>query len=228
MKTYRFLFVILLSAVFHNGCQKEEIPYYNQTPRLNFVYGNAIPYNFCDSDYIKGNEYHEVSVLVELQGNLLTTPRDFIFKTNPGKGNNMIAEVIVAKKYTYTALDTNIQEVTVKVKRPDKPGKRPEIYQNYLKFDTENPGHQWELGRVDKDSCRVDVTYELFPNRQYEWDSWTWGDYSDAKYLFMLNHFKVVYSKMPWNGGDIKTAYENYKKEHDPILNENGEEIVFP
>ena len=140
----------------------------------------------------------------------------------------MIAGVIVAEKYTYTALDTNVQKITIKVKRPDKPGKRTDIYRNYLIFDTENPAHQWEPGREDKDSCRVDVTYELFPNRRYEWDDWTWGDYSESKYLFMLDHFKVVYNKMPWNGGDIKTAYENYKKEHGPILDENGKEIVFP
>ena len=228
MKTRRFLFVILLSAVFHTGCQKKEIAYYNQTPRLNFTYGNTIPYNFRDSDYVKGNEYHEVSVCVELQGNLLTSPKDFILKTNPGKNNNMIAGVIVAEKYTYTELDTNVQKITIKVKRPDKPGKRTDIYRNYLIFDTENPAHQWEPGREDKDSCRVDVTYELFPNRRYEWDDWTWGDYSESKYLFMLDHFKVVYNKMPWNGGDIKTAYENYKKEHGPILDENGKEIVFP
>lgn len=228
MKTHRFLFVLLLSAFFYTGCQKEEIAYYDQSPRINFLYGNIVPYNFCDTDYIKGNEYHDVTVWVELQGDMLTAPRDFVLKTSPNANDSMIVDVTVAEKYTYTALDTNIQKVSIKVKRPAKSGKRTDVYLNCLKFDIGNSAHQWDAGRADKDTCRVEVTYQLFPYWQNEWDEWTWGDYCDAKYLFMLDHFKVIYKDMPWDGGDIKTAYENYKKEHGPILDDDGEEIMFP
>lgn len=228
MKTHRFLFVLLLSAFFYTGCQKEEIAYYDQSPRINFEYGNIVSYNFCDTDYIKGNEYHAVFVGVELQGNMLTAPRDFILKTSPNTNDAMIADVTVEEKYTYIDLDTNIQKVSIKVKRPDKSGKPSDIYRNCLKFDIGNPAHQWDAGRVEGDTCRVNVTYVLFPYWQYLWSTRIWGDYCDAKYLFMLDHFGVIYNEMPLDGGDIKIAYENHKKEHGPILDDDGEEIMFP
>lgn len=228
MRTHRFLFVILLLTFIYTGCQKEDIAFYDQSPRINFMYGNSIPYNFCDSDYIKGNEYHEIGVFVELQGNLLSASKDFVLKTSPAGNNDMLADITLADKYTYTALDTTCQQIFIKVKRPGKIGKRTDIYRNYLKFDIQNPNHQWDQGVADRDSCRIDVTYELFPDWSNTWDTWTWGDYSDAKYLFMLDHFGVVYSEMPTDGGDIKKAYDNYKKDHGPILDDKGNEIVFP
>ncbi len=228
MKTHRLLFVIFLLTFIYTGCQKEEIAFYSQNPVINFRYNIAIPYNFCDTDYIKGNEYHEIGVFIELQGKLLTTAKDFVLKTNPIPDDTMVADISLAEKYTYTALDTVFQQIFIKVKRPKKIGGKNDIYRNWLKFDVQNPNHQWKQGRADKDSCRIEVTYELFPNWQYEWDKWAWGDYCNAKYIFMLDHFGVIYNEMPRDGGDIKTAYENYKKEHGPILNDDGEEIVFP
>lgn len=223
------LYLILLLTVFSFiSCQKEEIDYYDQTSRINFIYGNSIPYNFCDSDYIKGNEYHTIGVYVQIQGNLLTETKDFVLKACPAPGDTMAAEVILPEKYTFTKIDTTLQQVYVKVKRPARPGKSEDIYRNYLKFDLDNPAHQWDPGRADKDSCRIEVTYELLPTRQFEWDKMTWGDYSDAKYMFMLDHFKVTYSEMPWDGGDIKAAYEKHKQDFGPILDETGKEIMFP
>ena len=70
-------------------------------------------------------------------------------------------------------------------------------------------------------------TYRLKPGT---WNNY-FGTYSDGKYLFMLDFFGAVYSSIgntAENRRLVREAYAEYRTGHEAILDENGNEIVFP
>lgn len=227
MKKYKSLLLFLVLGLGYTGCEENEIALYNESPRINFLY-SANSYTFRDIDYVQGNEYHELSIDVELQGYLLQEPMDFVVKTQAGKGYSKQAEIVLPAKYTYVLLDTNTQEITFKVKRPAMPTPADEPEGALLKFDLENPAHQFAPGRMDMDSCIIEVYYRLTPTGA-TWNASWWGEFSVGKYLFMMDYFKTVYKDMERNRLDeLKQAYAEYKQAHAPILDDEGVEIVFP
>lgn len=227
MKKYKLLLLFLVLSLGYIGCDENEIALYDEAPRINFLY-SAREYTFRDTDYVKGNVLHELDIEVQLQGYLLTESRDFVVKTQEGGGYTTPAEVVLPPKYTYSSLDTNVQRIIFSVKRPDKPTKADEPEGILLKFDLENPAHQFAAGRMDCDSCRVTVKYNLTPT-EATWNANWWGDYSVGKYFFMMDYFKTVYKDMERERlSELKEAYEEYKQAHGPILDDEGVEIMFP
>ena len=71
------------------------------------------------------------------------------------------------------------------------------------------------------------MRWEIEPD---EWD-WEWGDYSDAKYMFMmdiLGHTSEDVEDIDADKAKVVDAYANYKAEgNPPILDEDGNEISF-
>ena len=72
----------------------------------------------------------------------------------------------------------------------------------------------------------LNVRWRLRPDG---WEEWTWQEYSDAKYKFMMDVCGCVYAKM---GDDapakVAEAYKQYKAAGNaPIMDENGKEIKF-
>ena len=66
--------------------------------------------------------------------------------------------------------------------------------------------------------------------RRTNWNEWQWGEYSDAKYFFMMDHFKATIDDIPEGDEtqkEIYDAYEEYKKNNPPLLDDKGNEIVF-
>lgn len=120
MKKYKFLIGMLILSLGYIGCEKNEIALYDESPRINFLW-NARNYTFRDTDYVKGHEYHELKIEVQLQGYLLQKPLDFVIEAQAGKAYETRAEIVLPQKYTYTALDTNTQWIVFSVKRPEKP-----------------------------------------------------------------------------------------------------------
>lgn len=227
MKKYKYLLLLLVLGLGYTGCEENEIALYNESPRINFLY-SANSYTFRDSDYVKGNEFHELSIEVELQGYLLEKPMDFVVKTQAGEGFVKQAEIVLPEKYTYSLLDTNKQWIAFKVKRPVMPTPANEPEGALLKFDLENPAHQFAPGRTDMDSCIIEVYYTLTPTGA-TWNASWWGEFSAGKYLFMMDYFKMVYKDMERDRLDeLKQAYAEYKQVHGPILDDEGVEITFP
>lgn len=227
MKKYKFLLLFPVIVLSYIGCEQNEIALYNESPRINFLWSRQ-SYTFQDTDYVKGHEYKELKIEVGLQGYLLQSPLDFVVKTEAGRAYGTRAEVVLSPKYTYTALDTNRQWIFFKVKRPEKPTPANEPEGAILKFDQSDPAHRFAPGRVDIDSCRIEVSYDIRPTDAM-WNARRWGDYSSGKYFFMMDYFKTVYKDMEAGRlAELKQAYEAHKRIHGPILDDKGLEIAFP
>lgn len=227
MKRNKLFTYIFLLFLFLSSCKENEIEFYNQTTRINFKTPSVF-YTFRDVDYLKNNTISDVEVEFQLQGLLLKSPKDFVIKEKLDEDNKNKAEVIVESKYTFSNLDVNYQKVNIKVKMPKKPSK--EYCKTTLEFDINNSEHQFEPGRVDMSTCEVNVGYKLLTSTNI-WSIITWGEYSDAKYFFMIDHFKAVYKDIPTDKESILgliNKYEEYKKTNGPILDDEGKEIVFP
>lgn len=224
MKKYRFLLLALVSFFLYAGCEENDIALYNETPRLNFVYSNT-EVHFVDSDYVKGHTEKELELIVGLQGDSLREERTFCLKVQPDEGYNLKADVSCAEKYVFPA-NVSSHIVTVKVRRPEKLTGGSSC-QTDVFFDLDNPLFQFDPGREDKASLPIKVYYTIKRN---DWYSYYWGEYSDAKYFFMMDYFKATYDEIPSTKEDrnkLYDAYEEYKKNNPPLLDENGEEIVF-
>lgn len=227
MKKYRSLLLFLILCLGYVGCERNEIALYDESPRINFLSSRS-SYTFRDTNYVKGNELHTLEIKVELQGYLLQEARDFVIKTQEGKAYEKRAEIVLSPKYSYTAIDTNEQTITLEVKRPVELTKANAPNGALLKFDLESPAHQFAPGRVDLDSCRIEVYYDITPT-DATWNATWWGDYSAGKYFFMMDYFKAVYKDMEREKlAELKQAYETYKQVNGPILDDEGEEITFP
>ena len=100
-------------------------------------------------------------------------------------------------------------------------------YQADICFDLDNPLHQFDPGREDKEVLPLEVHYVI---KRTNWNDYQWGEYSDAKYFFMMDHFKATIDDIPENEDtqkEIYDAYEEYKKNNPPLLDDKGKEIVF-
>lgn len=227
MKKYKFLIGMLILSLGYIGCEKNEIALYDESPRINFLW-NARNYTFRDTDYVKGHEYHELKIECSYKGICYKSPWDFVIEAQAGKAYETRAEIVLPQKYTYTALDTNTQWIVFSVKRPEKPTPTNEPEGAILKFDQTDPAHQFASGRVDIDSCRIEVYYNITPTGA-TWNATWWGEYSTGKYFFMMDYFKAVYKDMDRGRlTELKQAYEEYKQAHGPVLDDEGEEITFP
>lgn len=217
---------ILLFVIIYMGCKQNDIEIYNEDARLNFASGLETKI-FRDTDYVRNNLEYKHAISVQIQGNQILKVKSFCLKVDELAKYKNLAEVLVDPSYEYTAIDTNVQFVYVTVKRPKNFAKK-EPFQINIKFDFNNPKHQFAKGRVDKDSCRIDVFYDIHPT---EWNSWKWGEYSDGKYSFIMDVLRKTYSEI----NDYDKAYEQvvkqyseYIKNNPPILDDKGEKIVFP
>ncbi|MCR9011929.1 DUF4843 domain-containing protein [Gabonibacter chumensis] len=225
MKRYRFLLLILLMACLYVGCNENEIALYNGDNSVNF-YSTKIAYTFRDTDYVRGREWVDLTLEVEIQGEV-KEPKDFCLKTDENNSYTDKANVAAENKYTYTALDTTIQGVTIRVERP-KNVTTEEPCRADLVFDLTNSFHQFAPGREDKRSCKVEVSYKIKPSDDWGW--YFWGRYSDGKYFFMMDIFQKVHKDIPMTileRDKLRAAYAEYRKTNPPILDDDGSEIVF-
>ena len=219
-----FALLIIISGVYM-GCSENEIELYNQTPRINF-YGNTHLRILIDTDYVKKEPYSVDSFTVQIQGDLLKESRDFCVKVTPNSNYKNSVDVLLNDKYTYTSLDTIHQVFYFRFTRPEmKKGKN--LYGCNLEFDLDNSAHKFDKGLVEKNQIIFSVRWEIEPD---EWD-WEWGDYSDAKYMFMmdiLGHTSEDVEDIDADKAKVVDAYANYKAEgNPPILDEDGNEISF-
>lgn len=207
------------------GCGEDEIGLYDQTVRINFAKTYLEEVVFADSDYVKGATEKDVEIWLQLQGRLLETPRHFCLKTAENEAYSLKAELLFDESYVFGAAAL-LQKVNARVRRPDAlTGMIP--CQADICFDTQNERHEFEPGREDAEKAVLKVTYRIKTN---SFNAWFWGPYSDAKYFFMMDLFRATADKVEEteeNQLKVYEAYEEYKKTHDPLLDENGNEIVF-
>ena len=218
MKKYRFLLLLFVLGFIYMGCEENDIDVYDETPRLNLYYRN-LAVHFRDSDYVKGNTEKEWLLGVDLQGYRLTEDKSFCMKVRPNDAYTLKADVSFAEQYMFPK-DSIHQIFTIKVARPEN-------YQADICFDLDNPLHQFDPGREDKEVLPLEVHYVI---KRTNWNDYQWGEYSDAKYFFMMDHFKATIDDIPENEDtqkEIYDAYEEYKKNNPPLLDDKGKEIVF-
>lgn len=224
MKRYRFLLLLFVLGFMYMGCEENDIGLYNETPRLNLYYSN-LTVHFVDSDYVKGHTEKEWEIMVTLQGDSLSEDKDFCLKVNPNDSYNLKAEISFQEKYVF--LKNSIKQiVTIKVTRPENLT-TTHAYAADVCFDLDNPLHQFDPGVENKSFLPITVYYRIKPGG---WNEWYWGKYADSKYFFMMDHFQAIHDDIPQTSEaqqEIYDAYEEYKKSYTPLLDENGEEIVF-
>lgn len=226
MKRIIYFVLVILVCSIYTGCSENEIELYNQTPRINF-YGTVHIRTLVDTDYVKEEPYAIDSFTVRIQGDHLKENRDLCVKVSPNSDYQNSVDVILDSKYTYTALDTVCQDFFFKINRPAvKAGRN--VYGCFLEFDLDNPFHQFDKGLVEKNTLILNVRWDLKPD---EWEDWMWGEYSDAKYMFMMDVCGYTLADMEDEDADydkVVEAYKAYKAEgNPPILDENGDEISF-
>ena len=181
--------------------------------------------HFRDSDYVKGNTEKEWLLRVDLQGYRLTEDKSFCMKVRPNDAYTLKADVSFAEQYMFPK-DSIHQIFTIKVARPENLT-TTKAYQADICFDLDNPLHQFDPGREDKEVLPLEVHYVI---KRTNWNDYQWGEYSDAKYFFMMDHFKATIDDIPENEDtqkEIYDAYEEYKKNNPPLLDDKGKEIVF-
>ena len=224
MKKYRFLLLLFVLGFIYMGCEENDIDVYDETPRLNLYYRN-LAVHYRDSDYVKGNTEKEGLLRVDLQGYRLTEDKSFCMKVRPNDAYTLKADVSFAEQYMFTK-DSIHQIFTIKVARPENLT-TTKAYQADICFDLENPLHLFDPGREDKEVLPLEVHYVI---KRTNWNDYQWGEYSDAKYFFMMDHFKATIDDIPENEDtqkEIYDAYEEYKKNNPPLLDDKGKEIVF-
>ena len=228
MKRYKFLVLALLIGALYVSCTEHEIALYDGAECINF-HSSKIAHTFRDSDYVKGREWVELAVVVEIQGDVKKS-RDFCLTTEVNSSYTDEAHVEAEDKYTYTALDTITQSVTIRAERPEKVTTQEPWGVNIV-FDVNNPLHRFAPGREDRRACKVEIHYKIRPDG---WLSFFWGKYSDGKYLFMMDVLRKAYREIPLIGSvilaereKVRTAYTEYLKTNPPLLDEDGGEIVF-
>jgi hypothetical protein len=224
MKKYRFLLLLFVLGFIYMGCEENDIDVYDETPRLNLYYGN-VAVHFRDSDYVKGNMEKEWSLRVNLQGYHLTEDKNFCMTVRPNDAYSLKANVSFADSYVFPK-DSIYRIFTINVSRPENLT-TTKAYLADICFDLDNPLHQFDPGREDKEVLPLEVYYVI---RRTNWNEWQWGEYSDAKYFFMMDHFKATIDDIPEGDEtqkEIYDAYEEYKKNNPPLLDDKGNEIVF-
>lgn len=223
MKQILFFLTSILACCLYAGCTQNEIELYNQAPRINFE-SQKVEYAFADSDYVKKTPYITIDFTVRIQGNYLTEQRSFCLKSiaNSDFENPVVVEL--ENKYIYTALDTVCQKFQFKIMRPEmKFGNK--AFGSYLEFNSDDPNHQFEQGMIERHRIPVSVSWRLRPRT---W-KYGWGEYSDAKYMFMMDVCGYTMEKMTTEDhAKVVDAYQRYKDEgNSPILDDKGVEITF-
>lgn len=234
MKHILLFITTVVLACCYISCSEEKIEMYNQEPRINFnqriVYGEL-----TDTDYvkIKTDPYRVDSFRVRIQGDLLTSSRNLCVKQIDNSEYQNSLELLVDDKYTFSKLDGVEQKFYFKVKRPAyKTGNK--TYGCNLVFDNGNPNHQFLKGIVSDSYAEVNYVWKIeMPDNWYTY-SWTgWRDFSVAKYCYIMDVLGYTFDKITtYQENDeamekVGAAYEEYKREHGPILDENGNDI-FP
>lgn len=143
----------------------------------------------------------------------------------PNDSYSLKANVSFADSYVFPE-GLIYQIFTMNVSRPENLT-TTKAYRADVCFDLDNPLHQFDPGREDKEVLPLEVYYVI---RRNNWNEYQWGEYSDAKYFFMMDHFKATIddiSEGRETQKEIYDAYEEYKKNNPPLLDDKGNEIIF-
>lgn len=220
----KYILILCLALGFW-GCEQNDIDVYNQTPRLTFPYN--LTYSFNDADYVNKKTEGIGELEVRLMGNVLKEVRTFCLKMEKDSANiSHTPSIQFEDKYEF-AVDATVTKVALNIKRPEQIGVQ---YSAFCYFDEENSAHEFDRGDAEYLQAKISVIFNIRPNG---WDEVHWGLYSNAKYRFMMDHWRVTYDKMEKSiaaKAEIRRAYEAYKRENGPLYDDEPEhnEIVFP
>lgn len=220
------LLIMIISGMCWFGCDEREIALYQETPRLCIEYVPSV--HFLDTDYVKQHTEKLVLVKIRLQGCKLEQEKGYCLKIEPLKGVESTVEVGVDEHYVFRPNEI-LDSVYLVFKRPLKASQQEGKNGVTITFDYLNPKHEFEPGRIEEQSREVFVDFYL--PEPYNWHKTYWGEYSAAKYIFMMDYFKDVY-KMSWDSQEesqkVQDAYEIYKGVNGELLDEAGKPITFP
>ena len=233
MKQILYTVFALLTGCMYTGCSKEEIELYEQTPRLNFNWESKTLY-LDDEDYLENASFYVDSFEVRIQGDLLKEQRTLCVKAVTKADYKTSPEITFEDNYVYTNLDKATQIFYFKVKRPEVIEFGNKIYGCTLQFDQENPKHQFDRGLVENQQLSFAVVWDIQPNED-DWHDWYWGEYSNTKYMYMMDVCGITIKEMNGESGyddyddydKVVAAYNEYLLNNPPLVDENGNEIQF-
>lgn len=224
MKKLIYILGVLLMGGLYQSCKEQEIELYDQEARINFYsYRTAI--EFVDSDYVKKTPFLVDSFQVRIQGTHLSEAKTFCVKTVENTDYDNPVEISLEKTYTYTNLTDVVQKFPYKIIRPELKADK-KVYGCFLEFDLLNPNHKFAKGLIEKHRLVVHVSWNLRPS---DWEEWPWGDYSDAKYIFMMDVLGRTYKEITEDDFDtVEATYAKHKESgNPPIVDDKGNEIQF-
>ena len=211
------------------SCRQNEIGEYTEVPRINFEstsnLGN-IPeryVTFTDEDYLNKVMEKTDSVKVELMGKALEEAGICCFKQTDDKEGEQACEMEVPDQMVVGAGIYSFY-LKFKVFRPENTGVS---CRSLLEFDRQNPEHGFGTGKREGAQVRIITEFRLKPTG---WNNY-FGVYSDGKYRFMLDFFQGTYASIgntSENRRLVREAYAEYRLTHVAIVDEQGNEIVFP
>ena len=211
------------------SCQQNEIEVYAESPRIGFENTSTLGFiperyiTFTDEDYLAQVTEKIDSVKIELMGMALEEPRICCLKKVNESTEISFLQIDFPDRVT---VEPGIYSfyLSFKVFRPEHTGME---YSFLLEFDTEHPEHGFDPGKIECGKVRFIVAFNLKPAG---WNNY-FGTYSDGKYRFMLDFFGGVYSSIgntSENRRMVREAYAEYRLTHSAILDEDGNEIIFP
>lgn len=216
------LFVLSLA-----GCKQEELPMYDQTPRIDFVGGNVEEIIFRDTTYLKNIRELKADVSVSLVGAAQDNPMSFSLTLVPDPETTEQPGITLVNPYRLPAGAYTVKP-SVTVTRPQE-FDRPQTV--FLGFEEPNGAtHQFDKGRVEFARKKLSVVFRINPG---VWDNRVLGLYSNGKYAFIMDTMGKVYSEIERNEATrelLYLAYVQYRQNNPPIMDDETprREIVFP
>ena len=221
----RNIFILGILCLLY-ACNTSEIIKYGERPRINFENTSKLNITvqhyvyFTDEDYLNGVTQKSDSLKLELMGEASAEALKCCFKLI----NEQNAPDITFPEYVELPAGAYETYVVVKVKRPERTDSRFVVT---LGIDTENPLHDFDLGKCEGQQLEIVGEFRLKP---VGWNNY-FGAYSDGKYCFMLDFFKGTYGSIGNTSNNralVREAYKEYRLTNPAILDEEGNEIIFP
>lgn len=227
--------VVMLASF---SCKENQIALYNQGPKLEFhSYVSCV---FSDVDYFNAHladtkvTQKSCEGTTQLIGYFLKTPLTYVVKTEEARASDFPVNVSLEPSYTFPQ-DTVRSSFKLLVDCPGKEcvstRKTVRSGEVELAFDFESAEHQFGAGRNEHLKSKVNVILQIYPSN---WNPQWWGEYSTAKYLFMMETLGTTHNNFEKSIDTqitLRGAYNTYKKMNGPLYGDdeaNQTEISFP
>lgn len=238
MKTFTInkICCLLIAIVSLIGCSQDDLLLYKEDARIYFERGQIVDYTFSISsaDVVTDTIY----IPLRIMGSAADKDRTF---------NVIVDDSSTAKKgyhfeFGPQVIAANSYDVSLPVYVYRKPGLKDSIVNAYLTIGESadfKPGYSdkaYTSDSLNKLHYRISINDQLLKPSNWDtrWASY-FGTYSRTKHLFIIQTYggpgwtSVSYPQdINFLVQSVKFALYNYELANGPLIDENGERVVFP